>query len=806
MKAIGDIQDSLLRTWRSPRLRQRALLAFLLSTFAFGFYLAELYTEISLMIEQRRAAMTSSVFSAPLAIHPGDDLKRLDLLARLNRMAYAPTTVPSSPGQYFASDSELIIFPRLFRLGVRTYPVVPISLRLADGAVAAIHDPSGAELREALLEPQVIGRLLPDSPAERVEVPLDQLSTVVVNGLLATEDRFFYYHPGFDPVRIVEAAVVDFYRGRLDQGASTITQQLARTFIAPRRRSFRRKFRESAITIVLEIRLSKKEILDRYINDVPMGDYHGSPVYGLPLAARYLFDRDLGDVTPAQAATLIGMIRAPTLYDPRRHPDAARSRRNTVLGVMRHAGVIDDRDYTAAISAPIVLAEDKGGRTAPYFVDEVAREVAGIPGFDGNLAGVKVYTTLDTRIQALGDQSVTENLDRIERAHKRLRRDNPGGELEGSLFAMDVETGAILAMVGGRDYVNSQFNRALWAYRQPGSAFKPIVYLSALDPSRCPLSRPLTLASIVPDRPLSFDGWMPADYEGSYKGDVIIADAIAHSLNIPTAYVGSLLGPPTLIHTAHDLGLGEKFPPFLPIAIGAGETTLAELTAAYQVFAANGVARRPYAIESVIDGRGHLIYQHTPKERAEVRPDVSYLITSALEGVLNYGTGASASAMGLDFPAAGKTGTTDDYRDAYFIGYTPKIAAGAWVGFDRPRSIGLTGAQAALPAWVNFLLRAEAGEHRNFVRPPGIAIAAIDPETGQLATANCPRIINLPFLSGTAPTAVCSRHSGGFFSKAAPITASDVPPPTEGASPAAPKQSESLVGSIANLIGRLFSH
>jgi penicillin-binding protein 1B len=787
-------------------LRRRALVAFLVSTFAFGFYLAQLYTEISLIIERRRAAMTSSIYSAPLAIHPGDNLKRLDLLARLNRMAYAPTTVPSSPGQYFASDAEVIIFPRSFRLGVRDYPAVPVSFQVVNGAVAAIHDPSGVALREAILEPQVVGRLLPDTPAERIEVPLDQVSAVVVNGLLATEDRFFYYHPGFDPVRMVEAAVVDFHRGRLDQGASTITQQLARTFIAPRRRSFRRKFRESAIAIVLEIRLSKREILDRYINDVPMGDYHGSPVYGLPLAARYLFDRDLRDLTSAQAATLIGMIRAPTLYDPRRHPDASRSRRDTVLAVMRRAGVIDDRAYTAAIAAPIVLANDNGGRPAPYFTDEVAREVAGIPGFDGNLAGVKVYTTLDARIQALADQSVTDNLDRIERAHKRLRRDDPEGGLEGSLFAMDVDTGAILAMVGGRSYADSQFNRALSAYRQPGSAFKPIVYLSALDPSRCPLSRPLTLASIVPDRPLSFGGWTPVDYEGTYKGDVIIADALAESLNIPTAYVGNMLGPPTLIHTAHELGLGEKFPPFLPIAIGAGETTLAELTAAYQVFAANGIARRPYAIESVVDGRGHLIYQHTPKERVAIRPDVSYLITSALEGVLNYGTGASASAMGLDFPAAGKTGTTDDYHDAYFIGYTPKIAAGVWVGFDRPRSIGLTGAQAALPAWVNFMLLAEAGEHRNFVRPPGIAIAAIDPETGQLATASCPRIINLPFLIGTTPTAVCSRHGGGFFSKPAPITASDVPAPAPAASPAAPNQSQSIAGSIANLLGRLFSH
>jgi penicillin-binding protein 1B len=806
VKAISENLAVLGQALRSARWRRAALAGFLASAFAFGFYLAQVYTEISATIEQRRAAMTSSIYSAPLAIHPGDNLQRLDLIARLDRMAYAPAPMPSKPGQYSASGTEVIIFPREFRLGVRDYPAAPISLPLANGSVAAIHDRSGASCREAVLEPEVIGHLLSDSPAERVEVPLDQLGPIVVQGLLATEDRFFYYHPGFDPVRIVEAAVVDLRRGHLEQGASTLTQQLARTFIPPQRRSFRRKFRELAITVVLEVRLSKKEILDRYINDVPMGEYHGAPVYGLPLAARYFFDRDLRDVTPAQAATLIGMIRAPTLYDPRRHLAACRSRRDTVLGLMHRAGIIDDEAYHAALAAAIDLAYDNGARPAPYFADEVAREVAGIPGFDGKLAGVKVYTTLDPRVQALADRSVNDNLERIERAHKRLRRGDPEGELESSLFAMEVDTGAILAMVGGRDYADSQFNRALSAYRQPGSAFKPIVYLSALDPSRCPLSRPLTLASILPDRPLSFAGWTPADYEGTYKGDVIIADAVAESLNIPTAYVGSMLGPLTLIRTAHDLGLGENFPPVLPIAIGAGETTLAELTAAYQVFAANGIARRPYAIESVVDGRGHLIYQHKPKERFAIRPDVNYLITAALEGVLNYGTGAGASAMGLDFPAAGKTGTTDDYRDAYFIGYTPKVAAGVWVGFDRPQSIGLTGAQAALPAWVNFMLQADAGERRDFVRPPGIEIAAIDPETGQLATASCPRIINLPFLIGSAPTTVCSRHGGGFFSKPTPITASDVPGPAGVASPTPPAESESIAGTIVNLIGRLFSH
>ncbi len=318
-----------------------------------------------------------------------------------------------------------------------------------DGIVKTLSDSTGQRLARAMIEPMVIGRLMSDAPAERVETPLSDLKPYVVYGLLATEDRYFYYHPGFDPIRIVEAAWADLRAHRLVQGASTITQQLARTFLT-RERSFTRKFREAAIAIVLEIRLRKDEILERYINDVPMGDYHGVPIYGLPMAARYLFGKDLREVTPAEAATLIGMIQAPTLYDPRRHPDQSRNRRDTVLGVMHRAGLLDDEQFAAARATPIQVAADFPVRPAPYFVDYVGVILQHIPGFNGNLQGVTVYTTLDLELQDQAQKSVEGNLERLERSHRRLR--NAGEPLESSMVAIDVPTGAILAMVGGRNY------------------------------------------------------------------------------------------------------------------------------------------------------------------------------------------------------------------------------------------------------------------------------------------------------------------------------------------------------------------
>jgi penicillin-binding protein 1B len=808
---VGAAGGRLRRTLKRLGPRRVALGALLLCAFVTGFYLAQLYSEISALIGQREAALTSAIYSAPLAIERGDDVARLHLLDRLDHLSYTRVANPTHPGEYALTPGRITIYLRAFREGIREYPDELVHLSLDGTVVERVADPFGTALRAAVLEPEVIGRLLPGAPAERVEVHLGELPPYLVPGLLATEDRYFYYHPGFDPIRMVEAAIADLRSHRLRQGASTLTQQLARTFIDRHERTFARKLRELAVALVIELRLSKDQILDRYINDVPMGAYEGTPVAGMPQAARYLFNKDLREVTPAEAATLIGMIQAPTMYDPRRHPDAARARRDLVLAIMRRAGAIEAAQYAEAAAAPVEVAKLPGLRRAPYFTDYVISEVQRIPGFDGNFTGLKVYTTLDPEMEQEAQASVDANLARLEREHPRLRRTRSAQRLQGSLLALDVRTGAILAMVGGRDYASTQFNRAVQAERQPGSAFKPIVYLSALDPSRSPLGRPVTLASLLPDRPMSFGGWAPANYERTYQGTVTVVEALAESLNVPTAYLGSLLRPATIVRTAHEMGINEDIPDVLPISIGAAETTLMELTGAYQVFASSGVSRPPYALEAVYDAHDHLIYEHRTRGLRLIEPPVAYLITGALEQVLRWGTGAGAARMGLDFAAAGKTGTTDDYRDAYFVGYTPRVACGVWVGFDHPQSIGLTGAAAALPAWVSFMTAVTPRTSAQFTPPAGITMATIDPQSGGLATANCPRAVSLPFLTGTAPTQICPLHGG-----VAPMPTlvagpgAAVPPGAAGmagAPGAAPTPATNgLFGSIGNFFGSLFSH
>jgi penicillin-binding protein 1B len=794
---------------RGWRVRNLAAGGFLLAFFAIGFYLAQLYGEISALIEQRRAALTSAIFSAPFPIRAGDDFDRSGLLDRLAQLSYSQVPSASAPGEYTRAKNAIAIYLRKFNVGAKEYPAEMVRVALDGTRITLVADSFGVAKSDAMLEPEVIGRLLPGAPAERVEVQLGQLKPYLVKGLLASEDRFFYYHPGIDPIRIVEAAISDVRAHRLVQGASTLTQQLARTFMERHERTFSRKFRELAVTAVLEIRLKKDEILERYINDVPMGEYQGTPIDGMPQAARYFFNKDLSEVTPAEAATLIGMIQAPTLYDPRRHPDACLKRRNVVLGVMKHAGVIDDATYTAAIATPIQITQPPGLRRAPYFTDYVTAFVTKIPGFDGHLEGLKVYTTLDTELQADAVDAVADNIAQLEKNHRRLRRAANDAKLQTSLVALDADTGAIRAMIGGRDYSESQFNRAANAERQPGSAFKPIVYLAALDPERAPFSPPLTLASTLPDEPMTFGGWTPANYERTYQPQVTVVQALYESLNVPTAYVGNEIGPATIVKTAHEMGINEDLQAVLPISIGADETTLLELTSAYQVFATEGLQSPPYAVEAVVDAKGHQIYLHEDVENRVIRPAVAYLITGALKAVLRYGTGASAGRLGLDFPAAGKTGTTQDYKDAYFIGYTPAIVCGVWVGFDEPESLGLTGAQAALPAWVQFMQDAAPADPEDFPEPSGVTMATIDPESGGLATSACPKQVELPFLIGTAPTQMCALHGGIFASSPAPPPMPAIPPmpgstPPQPVASASPSSSD-VFGAVGKFLKGIFS-
>ncbi len=542
----------------------------------------------------------------------------------------------------------------------------------------------------------------------RIPVPLDQIPDHLVQAVLATEDQRFYRHHGLDIKRIGGALIADLKAGGITQGGSTLTQQLAKNLFLTASRSPLRKLREAALALVLERRYPKSAILEAYLNEIYLGQSGGMPIHGVGAAARAYFGKDVRRLTLAESAFLAGIIRAPNWYSPVRRPALARQRRSLVLDQMVEQHRIStseaDRARRAGLPRRIAWTTLDGS----WFRDYALASVGKAPD-----RGLAVYTTLDAGLQLAAERAVRSGLNRLGL---------PGAQA--ALIALDPRSGEILAMVGGRDYRGSQFNRATDARRQPGSAFKPIVALAALTPwdGQTPA---FTLASTVDDAPLSVSTeqgpWQPANYDRQFRGPVTLREALEQSLNVPFARIGMAVGPERIVTTAHQLGITSSLRPVPSLALGSSEVTLLELSRAYGVLAAAG----QLAPTRVILG-GAAPGQAPPEPGAPALtraadPAVAFLVTSALQGVVTRGTGAALNGSGRFAGLAGKTGTSSDWRDAWFLAYSPTLVVGVWVGFDDGRSLQLTGATAALPIAAGFLGEAaHAARWDDFDIPDGV--------------------------------------------------------------------------------------
>lgn len=650
-------------------------------------------------------------------------------------------------GEYRLDEYEWTIGTRSFRAAGGMSPGGVARIEMDGDRVAAIYDASGRGRGTLMLEPEVIRTVGAEDGeiADRVPVTLDQVPQHLVDAIVTVEDRNFFTHEGLDLRRIAGAALANLRAGRVTQGASTITQQLARTLWLSRSRTLWRKLREAAMAIALEARYSKRTILQAYLNEVYLGQDDALAIRGVGRAAQFYFGKDVTQLDLGEAALLAGIIRGPNLYSPFRNPKAARTRRDLALREMRDRGVITDREYRTAARAPLRLRRTTEPRRGTrYFTDWVLRDLA--PG-----RGLAVFTTLDPQLQDLAHQAVVQGLARLERARPALTRH--AQPLEAALVALNPWTGEVLAMVGGRDYGTSQFDRVTQARRQPGSAFKPIVALAALSPTEDGASEgaPLfTLASQIQDAPLEVQTpqglWRPVNYDGSYGGAVTLREALEHSLNVPLARVGLAVGPEHIAEAGSMLGIESPLHAVPSLALGASEVTLLELTRAYGVFAAYGYRTGSVNTLAVVDPSGKVVRRATLAGQRVLSPAVAYLVTSALQGVVEHGTGQALRALGVAGPVAGKTGTTNDDRDAWFVGYTPRLAVGVWVGFDDGTSVGLTGAAAALPIFAQFVRNAVAdGNDGDFPVPDGVEFA--------YAGRDCQREA---FLTGTVPDQQCA--------------------------------------------------
>ena len=593
---------------------------------------------------------------------------------------------------------------------------------------------------------------------KRVPVPLHMIPGDLQQAIIATEDRQFRQHAGVDLRGILRAIIQDIRVGEFVQGASTITQQLARTLFLSPRKSIMRKLKEAFLSFQIERRYTKDEILELYLNQV----YFGSGAYGVEAAAQTFFGKPVGNLTLSECALIAGMPKSPSRYSPLVNKSLATERRTVVLKQMVKNGVITQEQFIAANSSPLKLGEGSSTSVkAPYFVAYVRHLLENELGSSQLYrTGLTVHTTLNYKMQKAAEESVAKGLEQLLNRMKKNRL----SELEdpqGALVCLDARQGAILAMVGGRDFQDSSFNRATMARRQPGSAFKPLIYACAIEHN-------FAQNDLIWDAPVVYKGakedqeWTPKNFSGKFQGEMTLRQALAVSQNIPAVKLLHKLGPSTAAQWAHKMGIESPLTPNLSLVLGTSGVTLLELTAAYAVFPNGGVGIRPFGVLEVVDREGRSVWRPKPHMHTTLSPDTAAIMTDMLQAVVQSGTGRAAQSIGR--PLAGKTGTTDTYRDALFVGFSPTIVTGVWVGLDRYGTMGNkeTGARAALPIWIDFMEQVLADKpYHDFSLPEGVVKARIDAESGLLASENCPDAITVVFKKGTEPRQYC-KHAPGL--------------------------------------------
>jgi len=587
----------------------------------------------------------------------------------------------------------------------------------------------------------------------RTVLPLSQMPRLLIKAFVAAEDARFFEHRGIDYWRVLGAAFRNIEAFDVVQGGSTITQQIAKSFFLTPERSFTRKVKEAILAQRIEHYLTKNEILYLYLNQI----YLGEGAFGVGAAAKTYFGKPVQNLTLAECAILAGLPPAPNNLSPLRHPKKARDRQIYVLNRMVERKMITLEQAKKAGAEEIRLRPrgPKGYNEAPYVLEQVRMYVEEKYGKDRLYrGGLKIYTTLNARLQQAAQKAVRKGLEDFE---AREGKGKGQDQVQGALVALDPQTGYILAMVGGRDFSSSQFNRATQARRQAGSAFKPIVYAAALD-------KGFTPATIIVDEPFSYidvpgkEPWEPQNFDREFWGPITFRKALTFSRNVATVKIAQAIGVEYLIEYSKNLGIQSKLEPNLSLALGSANVTLLELTKAFGVFAAQGYRAEPFLITRILDKDGNLLEEVEPSAVEIISPQTSYLITSLMQSVIQEGTGQKAQALGR--PAAGKTGTTNDTRDAWFIGFTPqRLVAGAWIGYDIEKPLGTheTGAVAALPIWLEFMKEAVAGEPiENFLVPEGIVFVKVDAANGEpFGPAHPPKsvkVLSECFKEGTAPS------------------------------------------------------
>ncbi len=745
-------------------------------------------------------ANSAKIYAAPYTVRTGRGLNISSVVSQLRKAGYTEVgeRFSSKLGSYRAGSNSIEIKP-----GPESYHTAEGALiHVKDGKVDRISSVSnGNDLDSYELEPELITGLFDrqDRSKQRL-ITYEDMPKVLVDGIISIEDRRFFQHSGINYYRLVVAALVDIRSGKRREGGGTLTMQLARSFFLTRERTIRRKLAEMLIAIELEQRLSKKQILELYVNSADMGQRGSFDIKGFGEASQAYFGKDIKTVTLPEAALLAGIVNGPSYFSPYRHPDRAMERRNLVLEAMFENGAISRAQADEAKATPLKLAPPNvEASDAPYFVDMVREQLlANYSERDLNEQGYRIYTTLNSQLQKAAAEAIEIGMKQVDalvtkQRTKKVRTGKgknaktetkvlSGPKPQVALIAMDPHTGQVLALSGGRNYGLSQLNHAV-TNRPTGSIFKPFVFAAAMETAVDGSSQVFTPASMIDDVPTVFQYedkiYTPRNYRDEYLGTVSATSALAHSLNNATVKLAEEVGYQKVADLARAAGI-KSVRATPAMAIGSYDSTPLEMAAAYTVFANDGVRISPLMVNSVRDPNGDVVEDYTTDKKPVLDPRVSYIITKMLEGVLNYGTAAGVRGMGFTAPAAGKTGTS---HDAWFAGYTSNLLCIVWVGNDDYSDLKLEGAHTAAPIWAEFMKRAvalpEFKDVKEFTPPPGVVDLRLDKVTNTISTPVCPNAYPAAFIAGTEPKDTCDHVASdqrNFFQKIFGLGPKPLPP------------------------------
>lgn len=726
-------------------------LALLLSGFV-------LYLDLTVraQFEGKRWALPARVYARPLELYPGMKIRPEQLMMELSMLGYRSADDPRDPGSYRRASDEFVIATRPFVYWDGAQAAMKLRADLTSNRLSTLTDlMTDKPVTLARLDPLPIGGIYPAHNEDRVLVRLNEVPRDIVKGLIAVEDRQYYSHHGIDP-RGVARAFVTIVRGAGMQGGSTLTQQLVKNFYLTPERTLRRKFTEIIMAALLEMHYSKEEILEAYINEIYLGQDGNRAIHGFGLASHFYFDRPLSRLNLQQAALLIGLVKGPSYYDPRRHAERALKRRNLVLQEMLQQQAITQQEYVAARATPLGVAEQApvGTSVYPAFVELVHRQLRrDYREADMRSEGLQIFTTLDPLAQFAAERALTARLSQLEKSRKI-----PPKTLEGAVVITSAQNGEVQALVGGRDTRYEGFNRALDAARPVGSLLKPVIYLTALE-----LPDLYTLATLLDDSPLVWrsrgtSDWEPRNYDNSSHGQVPLLIALANSYNISAARLGLSLGVQQVMNNVRRLGVERDLPVYASSLLGAGSLPPVEVAQMYQTLASNGFRVPLRAIREVLTVDNQPLQRYPLSVEQVIAPGPAYLVTTALQEVVRQGTADGLNQfLSPDLNVAGKTGTTNDLRDSWFAGYTGDRVGVVWVGRDDNQPIKMTGAGGAMTVWGDMMAQLDP-EPLVPPQPENIEMIWIDSATGLRADEHCHGAVLLPFIRGSEPreTASCA--------------------------------------------------